>query len=116
MGGVKATASPDVSAADLERINEISKHSLGWTYQQAAMYLEAAQSNWRNGGCVEVTLTAPKTKLLPAEKTEVYAETVHIHDKNKVDAELTVQTATESALPDKHAAVAQGTFTLTAPR
>lgn len=116
MGEVKVTASPDVGAADLERINEISKYSIGWTYQQAAMYLEAAQSNWRNGNCVEVTLTAPKTKLLPAEKTEVSAETVHIHDKNKVNAELTVQTATESALPYKHPAVMQGTFTLTAPR
>lgn len=116
MGEEKVTASPDVSEADLDRINKIAKYCVGWTYLQAAMYLEAARSNWRNGGCVDVTLTAPKTKLLPAEKTEVYVETVHIHDKNKVNAELKVQTATESALPDKYPAVTQGTFTLTAPR
>jgi hypothetical protein len=116
LGEVKVTAAPGLSTADIRRIEEIAGFNVGWLYTQVDNYLEIARLSWRSGGCVEVTLKTPKMKLLPAESAEVSAETVHKFDKNKVNAELTLQTATESALPDKYTAVTQGTFTLTAPR
>jgi hypothetical protein len=60
-------------------------------------------------------MTAPKTSLRPAEQTEVSAETVHKFDKNKVNAELILKGATESAAPEKQSAAPLGKFNLTAP-
>jgi hypothetical protein len=101
IGKIEATSSWELSQADAERIERIASQSVGWLYEQAAMYLKAAQSNWRNDGCVEIALTAPKTTLRPAEQIEVTAETVHSYDKSKVNAELTLRGATDSATPEK---------------
>jgi hypothetical protein len=115
-GEMKMRYSRNLTAAEVKRIDEIARQNVFWLYDQAYFYLKAAQKNWRYGGCVEVILTTPKTNLLPAETAEVSAETVHKFDKNKVNAELTLQTATESAMPEKYEAVTQGTFILTAPK
>jgi hypothetical protein len=115
IGKIEATSSWELSQADAERIERIASHSVAWLYEQSAMYLKAAQSNWRNDGCVEIALTAPKTILQPAEQIEVTAETVHSYDKTKVNAELTLRGATDSATPEKGNGTPQVTFNLTAP-
>jgi hypothetical protein len=115
MGKIEATSSPEVSPVEAKRINEIAASGVVWLYEQAAMYLKTAQSNWRYYGCVEIVMTAPKTALRPAEQTEVNAETVHKFDKSKVNAELTLTGATDSAAPEKQNATPQGKFNLTAP-
>jgi hypothetical protein len=115
-GEMKMAYSRNLTAAEVKRIHEIAGQNVWWLYDQAYFYVKAAQKNWRYGGCVQVILTTPKTKLLPAETAEVSAETVHKFDKSKVNAELTLQTATESAMPEKYEAVTQGTFILTAPK
>lgn len=115
MGDVKATIPPGVTEAEARRIDKIASYGIVWIYEQAGMYYKAAENHWRYYGCVEIALTAPKTKLLPAERIDVSAETVHKHDKSKVNAELTLKAATDSATPEKENGTPQVKFTLTAP-
>ncbi|MBC7899213.1 MAG: hypothetical protein H7070_04085 [Saprospiraceae bacterium] len=115
MGEVKGTFRGDITQAEAQRIDKIAYRHIKWLCEQAAMYYKAARSNWRYGECVEIAFTAPKMKLAPAEKVDVTAETVHIYDKNKVNAELTLKAATDSATPEKESGTPKGKFNLTAP-
>ena len=101
--------------ADALRFAKIFGLHLWYMYENASTYYERAQDGWRNGDCVELALTAPKTNLRPAEQIEVAAETVHKYDKSKVNAELILEVATHSATPEKQSGTPQGKFNLTAP-
>jgi hypothetical protein len=115
IGEVEVTRPRGVSDAEVVRIDKVAAPGVGWLHSQAATYLKAARYSWRNDGCVEVMLSAPKTSLQPGEQVEVSAETVHQFDKIKVNAELTARVATVSASPKKQAGAPQGKFILTAP-
>ena len=114
-GELKVFDTPGTSEADALRFAKIFGLHLWFIYEQASTYYERAQDGWRNGDCVEIALTAPKTKLRPAEQIEVAAETVHKYDKSKVNAELILESATDSATPEKQSGTPQGKFNLTAP-
>ncbi|HEY6804864.1 MAG TPA: hypothetical protein VI306_14920 [Pyrinomonadaceae bacterium] len=100
--------------SDDMRVGAAAGISAGWLYGSNAVRL--ARENWRNGGCVEVKMSAPKIKLRPGEQVNVATETVHKKDGAKIAAMMTKTAATDLATPDQQHAATRAVFTLTAPK
>jgi hypothetical protein len=84
-------------------------------FERAAGQFRAAREKWRGGACVEVKLTAAKTKLMAGEKIGVTAESLQRQDKTAINALLTVKNAVAVAAPSSQQGTPRANFTLTAP-
>lgn len=84
-------------------------------FERAAARFRAARDEWRGGVCVEVKLTAAKTKLMPGEKISVTAESRQKQEKTAIDARLSVKSAAADAAPSNLRGTPRANFTLTAP-
>jgi hypothetical protein len=76
------------------------------------MYV-AAQRNWRNYGCVEVACTVPKLTIKPGEKILISAQTVHLQDNQKINAQLNAEAYGGQVTPESQRATPSATFTFT---
>ena len=74
---------------------------------------KTAERSWKNNGCVEVVCRAPKTKLKAGEEIDIAAETVHLQDKSKVNAELNAEAYQAQVTPETQSANPKAVFTLT---
>lgn len=77
-----------LTVAESNRLVEFADQSLPMNLVNADNGFATARSNWRMGFCVDVALTAPKTKLGAGEQVTVSAESVHKLDRSKINARL----------------------------
>ena len=100
---------------ELERVDAIGKLGILSFMAELELIMKSSISSWRNGECVAVECTAPKTALKPSESIEVTAVTTSKLDSGKINADLTV-VADETATPEKQKGTPTAVYTLTAPQ
>lgn len=103
------TPMPD---AEIEVVSSAISPMVPAIWVQANAMYEQAQENWKNGGCVEVICQAPKSELKMGESVNILAETVHLQDKNKVNARLDAE-APGPVTPESQTATPGANFTFT---
>lgn len=74
---------------------------------------KSAERNWKNYGCVEVITKAAKRTLQKGEEIVISAETVHLQDKSKINANLTAEAYESSVTPETQTATPDADFTFT---
>jgi hypothetical protein len=74
---------------------------------------KSAERNWQNYGCVEVICRAPKGTLKPNEEIVVAAETVHLQDGGKINAELEASAYPGQVAPELQSGTPDASFTFT---
>jgi hypothetical protein len=104
---------PDPQMAEL--LKSEANAAVKAIYEQAAAGFRAARDEWRGGACVEVTLMAAKTKLMPGERIAVTAESRQKQEKTAINALLSVKSAAAAAAPSNLQGTPRANFTLTAP-
>jgi hypothetical protein len=115
-GRTMITVAQNLDAGSGNRIEQVTRSTAKTIIEQAAAKLSTAREQWRSGACVELKLTAPKTRLSAGEKIVVSAENRHKLEKILVPAKLVVKEASASATPTEQANVPLARFTLTAPQ
>jgi hypothetical protein len=98
--------------AEIEVVSSAIGPMVPAIWVQANEMYEQAQENWKNGGCVEVICKAPKSELKMGESVDISAETVHLQDKNKVNARIDAE-APGPITPESQNATPGATFTFT---
>jgi hypothetical protein len=78
------------------------------------MLMRTSISSWRNGECVDVDCSAPKTTLKPNEQIDVTVVSVSRHDRGKFNAKLKAL-GTESVTPENQDGTPQAVYRLTGP-
>jgi hypothetical protein len=114
-GRTMISVSPQLDPKAAGQVDEQTKTIVKAIVEQTSAKLRAARDGWRSGACVEVKLTAPKTRLASGEKVIVTAESRHKLGKTPVAAKLVKKEATASATPDEQPGAPLARFTLTAP-
>src|SRR5215204_1208093 len=74
---------------------------------------KSAERNLQNYGCVEVVCSVAKTALKPGEKIAVSAQTVHLQDNGRINAELTAEAYSGQVAPETQAGTPSANFTFT---
>jgi hypothetical protein len=74
---------------------------------------KSAEKNWKNYGCVEVVCKAPKTTLKPGDEVVISAETVHLQDNSKINAQLSAEAYQAQITPESQRAAPDATFIFT---
>ncbi|MBB6097555.1 hypothetical protein HNR42_000972 [Deinobacterium chartae] len=106
--GSRLTPMTDAQAA---RVDSAIGSMVPAIWHSANEMYAAAQRHWRNYGCLEVRVAAPKTVLEPGESVAVSAETVHLHDGSRVNAAMNAEAYPGQVTPESQRATPGATFT-----
>jgi hypothetical protein len=113
MGKAEARKLTPMSDAETTLIGSAIGPMVPSIWNSANEMYQSAQKNWRNYGCVEVVCKAPKLTLEPGEQVEIRAETVHLAEGGKVNAQLSAEAYQGSATPESQRGAPAATFTFT---
>ncbi|HEX2641308.1 MAG TPA: hypothetical protein VHL50_12070, partial [Pyrinomonadaceae bacterium] len=108
MGNATARKLTPMSDAETELIGKAIGPMVPSIWNSANDMYKSAQRSWQNGGCVEVSCKVPKTTLENGEEVAISAETVHLQDKTKVNAQLNAEGFGGQATPDSQRAAPTG--------
>ena len=104
MGNATARKLTPMSDAETELIGNAIGPMVPAIWNSANDMYKSAQRSWQNGGCVEVACKVPKTTLEIGEEIAIAAETIHLQDKSKVNAQLNAEGFGGQATPDSQRA------------
>jgi len=108
LGKVTGRALTSMSNAEATLIDKAIGPMVPAIWNSANDMYKSAQRSWQNGGCVEVACKVPKTTLKDGEEVAISAETVHLQDKTKVNAQLNAEGFGGQATPDSQRAAPMG--------
>lgn len=110
IGGRDLTPMPQ---ADVKNIGAAIGSLIPALWTSANEMYKTAEKNWRNYGCVEVKCQAPKTTLKSGEEVVVSAETVHLQDGSRINAEMKAEAFGGQVTPEEWRAKPSADFTFT---
>jgi hypothetical protein len=113
MGKATGRALTSMSNAEATLIDKAIGPMVPSIWNSANEMYKSAQRNWQNGGCIEVACKVPKTTLEDGEEVAISAETVHLQDKTKVNAQLNAEGFLGQATPEIQRAAPTGRVTFT---
>jgi hypothetical protein len=113
VGEIREGSTAHLSNAENNRLMDFADTAVPMNLNGADSGFSLARTNWRNGFCVDVALTAPKQALNSGETIQVSAETVHKIDKTKTNARLEA-TGFAAVTPETQQAKPSAQFGLTA--
>ena len=74
---------------------------------------KTAEKHWRNNGCVEVVASAAKLLLEQGEDVTVTAETAHLQDRTKINAQFSAEGYYGAISPESQKGAPRASFTFT---
>jgi hypothetical protein len=113
MGEATARKLTAMNDADTELIGKAIGPMVPSIWNSANEMYKSAEKNWKKNGCVEVVSKVPKTVLKPGEEIVISAETVHLQDKSKVNAEFSTEAYEGQITPESQSGNPEATFTFT---
>jgi hypothetical protein len=113
MGKVTGRALTPIPDADAKTVGAAIGPMLPTIWNSANEMYKSAERNWKNYGCVEVVCRVPKTTLKEGEEIVVTAETVHLTDGGKINAELTASAYPGQVAPESQSGTPDANFTFT---
>ncbi len=113
MGTVSASTSTAMSQAQSEIVGKAIGPMIPSIWNSANEMYKSAQRSWRNYGCVEVVCKVPKLDLEEGEQVEIYAESVHIFEKTRLNAQLKGEAFGGEVTPEEEAGEPDVTFAFT---
>ena len=114
MGKVGGSLLTPMSDADAKTFGSAVGPMVPTVWNSANEMYKSAERNWKNYGCVEVICRAPKLRLKPGEDVDISAETVHLQENTRVNAQLKAEAYNAQTTPESQAGRPAATFTLTA--
>jgi hypothetical protein len=113
MGNATAQKLTPMNDADTELIGKAIGPMVPSIWNSANEKDKTAERHWRNYGCVEVISKVPKLTLEPGEEVRISAETVHLQDSTKINAQMTGEAYEGEITPEQQAAKPGATFSFT---
>lgn len=113
MGKAEARLLTPMSDAESTLVGKAVGPMVPSIWNSANEMYKSAEKNWQNYGCVEVICRAPKLTLEPGEEVNVSAETVHLSEGGKVNAQLKAEAYGGQATPESQRGAPGATFTFT---
>jgi hypothetical protein len=113
MGKAEARKLTPMSDADAKLVGSAVGPMIPAIWNSANEMYKTAEKSWQNYGCVEVVCKAPKTTLKSGEEIVISAETVHLQDGGKINAELVAEAYQAQLAPESQRATPGANFTLT---
>jgi hypothetical protein len=113
MGQVSAVTLTDMSRAQADLVGKAIGAMIPAIWNSANDMYKSAEKNWKNYGCVEVICRVPKLDIEEGEQVEVLAESVHIFEKTKFNAQLKGEAYGGDVTPEEDAGRPGVTFAFT---
>ena len=113
MGDATARKLVPMNDADTELVGKAIGPMVPSIWNSANEMYKTAERHWRNYGCVEVTAKVPKLELERGDEVRISAETVHLQDNTKINAQMTGEAYEGEITPEQQAAKPGATFTFT---
>ena len=113
MGKTSAVTTTSMSQSQADLVGKAIGAMIPAIWNSANDMYGSAEKNWKNYGCVEVICRVPKLDLEEGEQVEVSAESVHIFDKTKLNAQLKGEAYGGEVTPEEDAGRPVVTFGFT---
>jgi hypothetical protein len=113
MGTVDARTITPMTDAVTETVGKAIGPMIPSIWNSANEMYKSAQRSWRNYGCVEVVCKVPKLDLEDGEQVVISAESVHIFEKTKLNAQLKGEAFGGEVTPEEEAGEPDVTFAFT---
>ena len=113
MGDATARKLTPMNDADTELIGKAIGPMVPSIWNSANEMYKSAERHWRNYGCVEVISKVQKLALAPGEEVRISAETVHLQDSTKINAQMTGEAYEGEITPEQQAAKPGAAFAFT---
>ncbi len=113
MGKAEARKLTPMTDAETTLVGSAIGSMVPTIWNSANEMYKSAERNWKNYGCVEVVCKVPKLALKPGEEIAVSAETVHLQDGGKINAQLRAEAYQGQITPEAQRAEPNATFTFT---
>ena len=110
MGQAEARLLTPMSDADAALVGKAVGPMVPSIWNSANEMYKSAERHWKNYGCVEVVCRAPKLRLKPGEEVEISAETVHLAEGGKVNAQLSAEAYEAQVTPESQRAAPAAIF------
>ncbi len=111
IGKATAKALTQMSDADAATVTGALDKMVPAIWNSANEMYKSAEKNWKNNGCVEIAAKAARSTLEQGEEVEVTAETIHIQDRAKVNAQFSAEGFGGSVSPETQSGTPAATFT-----
>lgn len=113
MGKVEARTLTPMSDAEAGVVGKAVGSMAPSIWNSANEMYRSAERHWKNYGCVEVVCKASKLTLKQGEEAAVSAETVHLSEGVKVNAQLNAEAYGGQTTPGSQRGTPGATFTFT---
>ena len=113
MGKASARKLTPMSDAEAKLVDSAIGKMIPAIWNSANEMYKSAERNWKNYGCVEVVCKVPKTTLESGEEIVISAESVHLQDKTKINAQMNAEAYQAQITPESQAAKPGAAFTFT---
>lgn len=113
MGKAEARKLTAMSDAETTTVGSAIGPMVPSIWNSANEMYKSAERNWKNYGCVEVVCRAPKLTLRQGDEVAISAETVHLKEGGRVNAQLNAEAYQAQVTPESQRAAPGATFTFT---
>ena len=113
MGKATARKLTAMSDAEATTVGSAVGPMIPSIWNSANEMYKSAERSWKNYGCVEVICKAPKLTLKQDEEVVISAETVHLAEGGKVNAQLKAEAYGGQTTPESQRGTPGASFTFT---